>query len=119
MLRFSTTHDYSDSPSLTSLEEYIERMADNQKDIYFLGGETLSDIYSSPSIKKVLKAGYEVLMLDETIDEFVFQHLDTFDEKKLVNIGKGSFTLPNDNPEEEKKKLKRLSRHYKALTDYW
>lgn len=58
-------------------------------------------------------------MLDETIDEFVFQHLDTFEEKKLVNVGKGSFTIPGKDADEEKKKLKKLSKHYKPLTDYW
>lgn len=73
LLRFTTTHEYSSSStSMTSLEEYINRMPESQKDIYFLGGENLGDIYASPVIKKVLKAGYEVLMLDETIDEFVF-----------------------------------------------
>jgi len=47
-------------------------MKEDQKDIYFLGGETLKDIYKNPIIQKLLKKGYEVLMLDETIDEFVF-----------------------------------------------
>lgn len=73
LLRFSTTHEYSSgASSMTSLEEYLGRMPENQKDIYFLGGEKLADIYASPVIKKILKAGHEVLMLDETIDEFVF-----------------------------------------------
>lgn len=97
LLRYTSTHEYSKTGSntMTSLEEYISRMKEDQKEIYFLGGENFNDIYSSPIIKKVLKAGYEILMLDETIDEFVFQHLDTFEEKKLLNVGKGSFTLPN------------------------
>lgn len=92
---------------MTGLAEYIARMKEDQKDIYFLGGETLKDIHKNPIIQKLLKKGYEVLMLDETIDEFVFQHLENFDEKKLVNVGKGSFTMPGSDADQEKKKLKK------------
>lgn len=47
-------------------------------------------------------------MLDETIDEFVFQHIDVFDEKKLVNVGKASFNLPGDDEVDQKKRIKNL-----------
>lgn len=88
---------------MSSFNEYIKRMKEGQKDIYFLGGESYKDIYTNPILAKILSRGYEVLMLDETIDEFVFQHLDSFDEHKLVNVGKGNFKLPSQDDNADKK----------------
>lgn len=56
-------------------------------------------------------------MMDDPIDEFVVQHLDTYDEKRLVNIAKGNFKLPEDDL--TKKKQKKLKSMYKVLLDYW
>jgi HSP90 family molecular chaperone len=75
LLRYQSTHNYSQDATnnhMCSFAEYIKRMKEGQKDIYFLGGESLKDIYSNPILAKILARGYEVLMLDETIDEFVF-----------------------------------------------
>mmetsp|Transcript_13362 Transcript_13362/g.1956 ORF Transcript_13362/g.1956 Transcript_13362/m.1956 type:complete len:89 (+) Transcript_13362:821-1087(+) len=71
-----------------------------------------------PTLEKLLKKGYEVLILDDPIDEFTFEHLNEFEKKKLSNVGKGSFKFPEDN-EEERKKFKKLKKIYKPLSDWW
>lgn len=51
----------------------------------------------SPVIEGLIKKGYEVLILDDPVDEFAFQHLNEYEKKKLVNVGKGDFKLPEDD----------------------
>jgi len=58
---------------------------------------------NSPSIQKLLKKGYEVLLLDDPIDEFVFQHLTEYEKKKIVNVAKGDIKLPEEDELERKK----------------
>ena len=50
-----------------------------------------------PTLQKLLKKGYEVLLLDDPIDEFTFQHLTDYEKKKIVNVGKGDFKFPEDD----------------------
>lgn len=71
-----------------------------------------------PTLQKLLKKGYEVLILDDPIDEFTFEHLNEFEKKKLSNVGKGSFKFPEDS-DEERKKYKKLKKMFKPLTDWW
>jgi len=59
-----------------------------------------------------------VLLLDSPIDEFTFQHLTEYDKKKLVNVGKGEFKMPEDD-DLERKKLKKLKKMFQPLTDWW
>jgi len=73
---------------------------------------------NSPSIQKLLKKGYEVLLLDDPIDEFVFQHLTEYEKKKIVNVAKGDIKLPEED-ELERKKIKKLKKMFKPLTDWW
>ena len=51
----------------------------------------------SPIIEGLLKKKYEVLLLDDPVDEFTFQHLTEYEKKKLVNVGKGDFKQPEDD----------------------
>lgn len=66
----------------------------------------------------MLKKGYEVLLLDDPIDEFTFQNLNEYEKKKLVNVGKGNFKFPEDN-ETERKKNKAVKKAYEPLTSWW
>jgi heat shock protein beta len=65
-----------------------------------------------------LKKGYEVLLLDDPIDEFTFQHLSEYEKKKLMNVAKGEFKFPDDD-DSSRKKLKKLKKLYQPLTDWW
>lgn len=95
---FNTT----DSDKLSSLSEYVKRMPEDQKDIYYIFGEDKSYISNSPHIERLKDKGYEVILLTDRIDEFMVQHLDQFEEKKFVSITDAELDL--DSEEEKKEK---------------
>jgi len=86
----------------TSLKDYISRMKENQKDIYYLTGESRDVVASSSFVEKVKKRGFEVIYMTEPIDEYCVQQLKEYEGKKLVSVTKEGLELPED--EEEKKK---------------
>jgi heat shock protein beta len=102
--------------SLISLEEYLNRAKSGQKDIFYLGGENRQHMKNSPLVKGIAKRGYEVLLLDDAIDEYCIQTLAKYKEKNLVNIAKSGFELPLDD--DEKDKVQKLKRYYQPLTDW-
>lgn len=64
-----------------------------------------------------MRKGYEVLLCDDPIDEYVFNTLKEYDSKNIVNVGKGDFKLPEDD-ETERKKQKYLTEMYKPYIEY-
>uniref|UniRef100_A0A8C8HPL3 Histidine kinase/HSP90-like ATPase domain-containing protein n=1 Tax=Oncorhynchus tshawytscha TaxID=74940 RepID=A0A8C8HPL3_ONCTS len=88
---------------LTSLTEYLTRMKDNQKSIYYITGESKDQVANSAFVERVRKRGFEVLYMTEPIDEYCVQQLKEFDGKTLVSVTKEGLELPED--EEEKKKM--------------
>jgi len=86
----------------TGLKDYVSRMKENQKDIYYLTGESRDVVASSSFVEKVKKRGFEVIYMTEPIDEYCVQQLKEFEGKKLVSVTKEGLELPED--EEEKKK---------------
>lgn len=114
LLRFPTTND---DEELTSLEEYISRMKDDQDTILYLPGDSKSNILNSPILKKYVRYGYEVLILDDPIDEFTVQHLTEYEKRKVKSIAKDDVNL-FDNDDIAKEKQKKLKEMYKPLTDY-
>lgn len=93
-------------------------MKDNQDTILYLPGDSKDAILKSPILKKYVKKGYEVLILDDPIDEFCTQHLTEYEKRKVKSIAKDDVNLLNED-EVEKKKLKKLKEMYKPLTDWW
>ena len=114
--RFYSTDD---PESLTSLDEYISRMKPDQDTILFLPGDSSDAIMKSPILKKYVTKGYEVLILDDPIDEFVFQHLSEYEKRKVKSIAKDDVSLIDSGDELAKKKLQKLKEMYKPLTDWW
>jgi heat shock protein beta len=98
------------------LDDYIDRAKKSQESIYYLAGEDKDKILASPLIQGLVKRNYEVLLLDDPIDEYTMQHLSEYEKKKLVNIGKGDFKFPED--EDDKNKLKKLRKMYQPLTEW-
>merc|ERR1711971_1458425 len=78
------------------------RMKENQKDIYYITGESKDVVGSSSFVETLKKHGLECLYMTEPIDEYVVQQLKEFDGKNLVSVTKEGLELPED--EEEKKK---------------
>merc|ERR1712110_822955 len=87
---------------MCSLNDYVSRMKGNQKDIYYITGESKDVVGSSSFVETLKKRGLECLYMTEPIDEYVVQQLKEFDGKNLVSVTKEGLELPED--EEEKKK---------------
>merc|ERR1711936_515167 len=98
-LRFATS---ASGDEMCSLNDYVSRMKENQKDIYYITGETKEVVAASSFVEKLKKRGLEVVYMTEPIDEYVVQQLKEFDGKNLVSVTKEGLELPED--EEEKKK---------------
>merc|ERR1719158_1888752 len=98
LLRFHTTKSGEDQ---ISLKEYIARMKEGQKGIYYITGESKASVAASPFLEGLKTRGYEVLYLVDPIDEYMVQQMKEYDGKKLVSCTKEGLDL--DDTEEEKK----------------
>jgi len=99
---------------LTSIKDYITRMKEGQKDIYFITGETKKALENSPFLEGLKKKGLEVLFMTDPIDEYAMQQLKEFEGKKFICVTKEGLKL--DEPtEEEKKKNEDLCKAIKDI----
>ncbi|MAG00917.1 MAG: molecular chaperone HtpG [Acidiferrobacteraceae bacterium] len=118
LLRFSTTR--SGSEQSVSLADYVGRMAENQKAIYFLTAESHEAAAASPHLEVFNKQNIEVLLLGDPVDEWLITHLTEYEEKSLKSIAKGAFDL-NDIQEKEdkgeKKARKAQEKAFKSLLE--
>ena len=96
----------------TSLKEYVERMKEDQKDIYYAVGENLDILQKMPKVLNVINKGFEVLYLTEGADEFALKTMNTFKEKTFKSVTEVTFET-----EEEKEEIKKLSEINKSLLD--
>jgi len=110
LLRYSSS---ASGDELTSLKDYVSRMKENQKDIYYITGESKEIVAASAFVEKVKKKGFEVLYLVDPIDEYAVQQLKEYDGKKLVCVTKEGLELPEDD--EEKKRQEELKSDFEEL----
>merc|ERR1712227_1122773 len=99
---FLRYHTSASGDEQASLGDYVARMKENQKDIYYITGESKDVVSTSSFVGRLKKRGFEVVYMTEPIDEYVVQQLKEFDGKNLVSVTKEGLELPED--EEEKKK---------------
>ncbi|AEC05779.1 Chaperone protein htpG family protein [Arabidopsis thaliana] len=94
LLRFFSSKNEEE---LTSLDDYIENMGENQKAIYYLATDSLKSAKSAPFLEKLIQKDIEVLYLVEPIDEVAIQNLQTYKEKKFVDISKEDLELGDED----------------------
>uniref|UniRef100_A0A6I8NVF5 Heat shock protein 90 alpha family class B member 1 n=1 Tax=Ornithorhynchus anatinus TaxID=9258 RepID=A0A6I8NVF5_ORNAN len=110
LLRYHTSQS---GDEMTSLSEYVSRMKETQKCIYYITGESKEQVANSAFVERVRKRGFEVVYMTEPIDEYCVQQLKEFDGKTLVSVTKEGLELPED--EEEKKKMEESKAKFENL----
>merc|ERR1711937_983621 len=110
LLRYQTSKS---GDELISLKEYVDRMKGGQNDIYYITGESIAQVSSSPFLENLRKKGLEVLYMVDPVDEYAVQQLKEFDGKKLKPTTKEGLDIAD---EDDKKKLEELKAEFEPLT---
>jgi len=98
LLRFKSTK--TGEKEFVGLEEYVARMPDSQKEIYYIIGESLPAVQGSPHLEACKAKGYEVLLLTDAVDEFMMQSLKEFKDKKFHDTALGDLEFEKSKEEE-------------------
>ncbi|KAM3275968.1 hypothetical protein ACQJBY_044383 [Aegilops geniculata] len=110
LLRFYSSKNETD---LISLDQYVENMPETQKAIYYIATDSLQSAKTAPFLEKLLQKDIEVLYLIEPIDEVAIQNLQTYKEKKFVDISKEDLELGDEDEDKEETK-----QEYTLLCDW-
>lgn len=105
----------SKEQKLTTLNEYVDRCKEDQKEIYYVSGSDLEMMDKLPIVQTLKKKDFEVIYLLDDVDEFVMQTLQQFREKTFKNASQGNLDL---DTEEEKKELEQTTSDNKDLLDF-
>ena len=95
-----------------TLSEYVSRMKDDQKEIYYASGESINNVKMLPQVEMILDKGYEVLYLTEYLDEFVIKMLNNYKEKTFINVTDKNLDMDS---EDEKKTLEEENNKFKDM----
>lgn len=118
LLRFSSTHTDTEDQS-TSLADYVSRMKDDQKKIYFVSADGFAAAKNSPHLEIFRQKGIEVILFHERVDEWLTAHLTEFEGKTMQSIAKGDFDLSELDGEVSEKDIEaKKSEEEKAQESY-
>ena len=107
-------HSLNNNDDYITLKEYKEKMAKDQKAIYFVSGENLDAIKLLPQIERYKKLGYDVLLLDQKIDEFAIMMMHDYDKTEFKSI---TDDATNELSKEEQEKIESTTADAKRLLD--
>lgn len=116
LLRFASTKSEGDTENV-ALDEYVERMGENQDKIYYITADSLSAARNSPHLEIFNKKGIEVLLLTDRVDEWLISHLTEYQDKKLQSVAKGELDLGELDTPEDKEKQEKAAEEHKSLLD--
>ena len=116
LLRFATTHT-GESAQSVSLDDYIGRMKDGQKKIYYITADNFMAAKSSPHLEVFRKKGIEVLILSDRIDEWMMGYLNEYDGKQFQDVARGDLDLGEVETEEDKKHKEEAAEEHKDLLE--
>jgi molecular chaperone HtpG len=105
----------SKEKKLVTLDEYVSRMSEDQKYIYYASGDSIERIDKLPQAEFVSEKGYEILYFTEDIDEFAIKMLMTYKEKEFKSISSGDLGIEG---EENKSDSETEEKEYKEIFDY-
>ena len=115
LLRFKSTKE----DGLVSLREYVDRMREDQKSIYYITGQNQVSLRNSPLLEMYAKKDIEVLILDDEIDEIIITGVPKYDDKELKSVNRSGasddFDEDADKEKEEEKSLKPVLKKMKKL----
>eukprot|EP01080_Neovahlkampfia_damariscottae_P007527 gene7527-11851_t len=114
LLRF---HTNKSEKKLISLKQYVERMKPNQKNIYYITGESIEDAKKSPFLEEIEKRGFEVLYLVDPIDEYILPHIPDYEKKQLQSISREGLEFGDE--EEKKKQFEADKATFEPLTRFF
>ena len=110
--------DQNQPDELISLAEYVNRMPDEQKEIYYLSGDSREALAQSPHLEAFRKRGYDVLYMTDPIDDWVVQSVTTYQEKPLKSIAKGDVELETEEEKQEQEETrKKAQEEYGSLIE--
>ncbi len=98
LLRFSSTHTDDEEPTI-ALEEYVARMKEGQKEIFYICADNFATAKSSPQLELLRKRGVEALLLHERLDDWLMSTLNEFDGKRFRDVARGELELPETDEE--------------------
>ena len=113
LLRFKSTKD----DGLVSLREYVERMREDQKSIYYITGQNQVSLKNSPLLEMYRKKDVEVLLLDDEIDEIIISSVPKYDEKDLKSVNKSGAAddFSEESDKDVEKSLKPVMKKMKKI----
>ncbi|WP_375171915.1 molecular chaperone HtpG [Marinobacter sp.] len=116
LLRFASTHTGERTQNV-ALDDYIGRMKDGQKKIYYITADNFMAAKSSPHLEVFRKKGIEVLILTDRIDEWMMGYLNEYDGKQFQDVARGDLDLGEVETEEDKKHKEEAAEEHKELLE--